>query len=379
MHILIAPNAFKHSLSAPEAAAAIEEGLIKSRLSCTCECFPVGDGGDGTGQLLAAKLDAMPVKVQVKDPLGNDIESHFSWLEGQQTAIIEMADASGIRLLAKNQLHPMKASSYGTGQLMKAALDRNAKHIILAIGGSATVDGACGILSALGVQFLGEDGREFKPVPAEILQLNQISISTLDPRLSGTAISVLCDVDNYLLGDSGAARVFGPQKGANVEEVGLLESALQRLADVVQKQTGKDMQSYIHGGAAGGVAAGLAAVLDARLVNGIDFFLKETGFDTAVVKADLVITGEGSVDAQTLQGKAPFGVALSAHAKSKPVIALSGRLDIEPAPELYKYFDVLLPLSNAPSDLDQALKFCRQNLVRTAKEIGNMLHLAGKG
>jgi glycerate kinase len=379
MQILIAPNAFKHSLSAGDAAEAIREGLMQSSLVCQCICFPVGDGGDGTGELLAQHFSAGFVKVTVSDPLGNPIESRFAYLPARQTAIIEMADASGIRLLSKHQLNPLQSNSYGTGELIKAALEKGARRIILAIGGSATVDGAAGILHALGTRFLDERRNPLKVVPAAMHHLDEVDLTSLSTRLAGTEITVLCDVENYLLGDSGAAKTFGPQKGARPDEVLLLEAGLEKFRDVVLKQTGRDMQSYKHGGAAGGVAAGLAAVAGAKLVNGIDFFLKETGFEEAVVNADLIITGEGSVDEQTLQGKAPFGVAVAAKSKSKPVIAISGRLDLEPSQNLYKCFDVLLPLSNAPSTLDEALGNCRQNLIRTAREIGNMLHLAGKG
>ncbi|MGZ8559346.1 MAG: glycerate kinase [Chitinophagaceae bacterium] len=373
MHILIAPNAFKNSLTAEQAALAISNGLMNSKLKCTCECFPVGDGGDGTAELIINKCKGEWVPAEVQDPLGRKINASFGLIESGKTAVIEMANASGLRLVNVNELNPLHATSYGTGEQIKMALDNGAGKIIICMGGSATVDGGVGILKALGIRFLNADGFELSHLPEDLIELASADMSNFDKRILRSELVVLCDVDNLLLGDNGAAAMFGPQKGASVEAVLALDSALAKLSAVALKQTGKDMAAIKYGGTAGGASAGLFAFLNARLVNGIEYFLQLTGFDTALEKTDLVITGEGSIDEQTLQGKGPFGVALSAKLKSIPVIALAGKVPLEKNESLQKYFDVLLPISHQPLDLPKALAATESNLIRTAEALGNLL------
>jgi len=375
MHILIAPNAFKNSLDAGNAAAAINEGLKQSNLNCTTTSFPVGDGGDGTGALIIQHLNGSLIKVEVNDPLGRKISSSFGLIDNGETAVIEMADASGLRLLKSNELNPMHASSFGTGELIRHALDKNAGKIIICIGGSATVDGGTGLLQALGFQFLNKEGNKLTNLPGNLTQLDRIELSSIDKRILHCELVVLCDVENRLLGNEGAAVVFGPQKGAAPADIKKLDAALSQLKDVILKETGKDISLIKHGGAAGGVAAGLSALLNAQLVNGIDYFLSLTGFDRELKKADLVITGEGSIDEQTLQGKGPFGVAERAKKREIPVIGIAGRIPLEPSPDLQKWFDVLLPVNHRAMDLTEALSHTRENIIRTVKTIGNMLAL----
>ncbi|HWK99512.1 MAG TPA: glycerate kinase, partial [Parapedobacter sp.] len=308
MHVLIAPNAFKHAIDATAAARAIERGLLMSRLSCTCECFPIGDGGNGTCKLIIDRLRGESVQVQVADPLGRPITAAFGVVEGQ-TAVIEMADASGLHLLAPEELNPLHAQSYGTGQLINAALDSGVRKIVVGMGGSATVDGGSGMLRALGVRFLDGEGKEIKDLPVGLETLHTIDLSGLDKRLQQVEVTVLCDVDNPLLGEAGAAYVFGPQKGASAEQVVQLDSLLSRFASVIRTTTGEDISARPSGGVAGGASAGLLGLLGATLVNGIDYFLNMTQFDDALSRSQLVITGEGSIDSQTLQGKGPYGVA----------------------------------------------------------------------
>ncbi len=378
MRILIAPNAFKHSLSAEEAATAIREGFIQSRLDCHCECFPIGDGGDGTGALIIKKCGGQFVDTEVADPLGRKIKASFGLIDAGKTSVIEMADASGIRLLKHDELNPLIATSFGTGEQIGTALDRGVKRIIIGMGGSATVDGGCGILKALGIRFLNSDNKELSGLPGSLTELDSADDSGLDKRILNCELIVLCDVDNMLLGELGAAAMFGPQKGASADDVKHLDSALGRLAQVALKQTGKDMSVIKYGGTAGGAAAGLYAFLNAKLVNGIDYFLELTGFDAAMEQADLVITGEGSIDEQSLQGKGPFGVAYRARLKALAVIGLAGKVPGVPNSNLQKYFDVLLPIGNQPSDLATALQCTSENLKRTACEIGNLLAIIGK-
>lgn len=375
MHILIAPNAFKNSLTAQQAAIAIKTGLSLSELNCTSVCFPIADGGDGTGSLIIEKLNGIRIETEVQDPLGRNITSSFGLIDNGKTAVIEMADASGLRLLKSNELNPMRASSYGTGQLIKAAMDKGAKRIIVAMGGSATVDGGCGILSALGFKFFGDGGKELEAIPENLINVKRIDISKADERLIRCEIIILCDVDNMLLGPNGSAAVFGPQKGADTTMVNQLDGFLSRISEIAMRQTDKDLPLVKYGGAAGGAAAGLHAFLNARLVNGIEYFLDLTSFDTALAGAQILITGEGSLDTQTLQGKGPFGVANRAITKGVPVIGIAGKVPLNPDAELQKYFKILLAIGNAPADLPNALQHTQQNLVRLSTQIGNLLSL----
>ncbi len=374
MHILIAPNAFKNSLSAADAAKAIAEGLQQSRLKCTSECFAIGDGGDGTGELLIKKCNGKIVNAEVHDPLGRKITASFGLIDNGKTAIIEMADASGLRLLKHDELNPLQASSYGTGELMKLALDKGVTKIIIAMGGSATVDAGCGILSALGVKFLNKEEQKLLK-PESLIELHKIDVTEIDKRILHCEIVVLCDVDNKLLGDNGSAAVFGPQKGATIEAVKKLEVSLAKLASVTFQQTKKDISSIKYGGTAGGAAAGLFAFINAKPVNGIAYFLQFINFEQALQRSDIVITGEGCIDKQTLQGKGPFGVALRAKEKGIPVIGIAGKVPLKPDKELQKYFDVLIPIGNEPFDTTTALQLTADNLRRTSMELGNLFAL----
>jgi glycerate kinase len=375
VHILIAPNAFKNSLDATTAAEAIRDGLQKSKLKCICECFPIGDGGDGTATLLIQKCGGTIVPAEVHDPLRRKIRAAFGLIDNGNTAVIEMADASGLRLLRREEFDPLHATTFGTGELIKYALDKGVNKIIIGIGGSATVDGATGILQALGVRFLNAGGKILSNLPEALADLETIDLSGLDQRISHCALTVLCDVENFLLGEQGAAKVFGPQKGVTGPVIKRLEAALAKLCDIMFRQTGKDLAAIKHGGAAGGVAAGLHGFLNATLVEGIEYFLDITGFENALQKADFVITGEGSIDEQTMRGKGPFGVALRAREKNVPVIGLAGRVSLEADAPLRHYFVQLLTIGHASVELDKALQNTAQDLRRTAMELGDRLAL----
>ncbi|MCC8424675.1 glycerate kinase [Mucilaginibacter sp. UR6-11] len=373
MNILIAPNAFKNSLDAQGVAAAIASGLKQSKLDCNCRLFPVGDGGDGTGDLLIKHLGGELINVAVHDAYGHQITAAFGLVDNGQTAVIEMAAASGLRLLDAGDLHPMLATSTGTGELIEAALDKGVNKIIIGMGGSATVDGGAGILNALGINFLAGDGAILKPVPEALINLKQIDTTGLDKRILDCEIIVLCDVDSTLLGDRGAAAVFGPQKGATGAEVVQLDRMLTNFAAIALQQTGKDMTTIKHSGTAGGAAAGLFAFINAKLVSGADSFLNLTGFDAALQNTDLVITGEGSIDEQTLQGKAPAVVASRAKKRNIKVVGLAGIVPSEPIRALNQYFDILLAINKNTDDLQTALKNTRENLEHTALQLGNSL------
>jgi glycerate kinase len=373
MRILIAPNAFKNSLDAAAAADAIRDGFLKSELRCSCQCLPVGDGGDGTATLLVQRLHGKQVPVQVSDPLGRRIKTSFGIIEHAETAIIEMADAAGIRLLKAGELNPLIASSFGTGEMIKAALDKNVKKMIIGMGGSATVDGGCGILRALGIRFMDRTGKELQNLPADLVNLSHIDTQNLDQRIFRCEIVVLCDVNNSLLGEKGAAVVFGPQKGATPLAVKQLDAALSKLAEIGALVNGKNMAEVLRGGTAGGAAAGLYAFVNAELVNGIEYFLDSVSFDVALATADMVVTGEGSIDEQTLNGKAPYGVACRARQKNIPVIGMAGKIPTEPSLALLQFFDRLLSINHEISDMATSLRLTGRNLTRTAMELGNEL------
>jgi glycerate 2-kinase len=375
MKILIAPNAFKNSLDAGSVAIAIEHGLKQSGLECTTVRFPIADGGDGTGSLLIEACKGKKITKQVNDPLGRKINASFGLIDDGKTAVIEMADASGLRLLAKNELNPLTASSFGTGELIRFALDEGVNKIIIAMGGSATVDVGCGILNALGVQFLDAEGRILNASPNDLMNMAAVDRSQLDQRLINCELIILCDVDNKLLGPNGAASVFGLQKGATPGDVFLLDKFLTNFAKITAGQMGIDIAGIKHSGTAGGAAAGLHAWASAKLVNGIEHFLAITKFDEVLKTSDIVITGEGSIDSQTLQGKGPFGVASQAKKFNIPVIGIAGKVPLQTDEGLQEYFDVLISINNESANIETAIKNTKDNLVRTARMIGDLVKL----
>jgi len=375
MHILIAPNAFKNSLNAQESAIVIRDGLKRSSLNATYECFPIADGGDGTGSLIIDKCGGIWHECHAHDPLGRVIRVPYGIIDEGRTAVIEMADASGIRLLKQEELNPLKTSSFGTGELILNALDRGVDTIILGLGGSATVDGGVGILKALGIRFLDQGGNELSGLTESLHDLHQINLEKLDKRILTCKIVVLCDVDNLLLGENGSAAVFGPQKGADPDDIPILDSALKILSDKAYEATGRKMDEVVHGGAAGGIAAALCVFFNAALVNGAEYFLKITGFSTSIKKADLLITAEGSLDEQTLQGKAPYAVAKAAKELNIPVIGIAGKVPMTDNPDMHKYFNILMAIGNQPTDLETAMKYTASNLIRTSRTIGDLMNL----
>lgn len=370
MQILVAPNAFKNSLNAGEAAAAISSGLQKSGLQCSIIEFPIADGGDGTGTLLIDRLNGETIQTVVHDPLGRRITASYGWVN-DHTAIIEMANASGLRLLKPAEYDPVHANTYGTGELIAECISKNAKTIILCIGGSATVDGGTGMLKALGLKFFDKSGNELTELPSSLPQLANIIIPPSFEKLKERKFIVLCDVENPLLGENGSAAVFGPQKGASPSQVNELENCLTHFSDITLQTTGKDMSTIKHGGAAGGIAAAFNVFLDASLVNGIDYFLNITQFTAELRKAEIVITGEGSLDRQTIQGKGPMGVAKLAKQFSIPVIGMAGR--IENSGLLKEYFEELICINDKGSNLESNIRNARSNLEKAAQMLGARL------
>jgi glycerate kinase len=373
MHILIAPNAFKNSLSASDAADAIRDGLQEGGVMCCMKCFPIGDGGDGTASMIVKHLGGFFRSVWATDPLGRKINTTIGFVNDGKTVVIEMADVSGLKLLHTAELDPMHATSFGVGELIHVALNLGAKKIILCVGGSATTDGGCGALQAMGVRFLDASGNELTDLPESLTSLHSIDVSGIDKRIFDVEFIILCDVDNYLLGEKGAATVFGPQKGASEQNVIQLEKALMRLRDIIFLQTGTDIGKLRHGGAAGGISAGLNIFLNAHLTQGIDYYLKITEFDKALENTDMLITGEGRIDFQTLEGKGPYGVAMRAKKKNIMVVGMAGKVLLTKNTELHTYFDILIEVNQPEEDLQTAMLHTAANLRQASRELGKRI------
>ncbi|WP_406483742.1 glycerate kinase [Streptomyces platensis] len=327
--MLIAADKFKGSLTAVEVAGHVTAGLRRAVPGLTVSAVPVADGGDGTTQAAVAAGFA-PHRVQVTGPTGTPVTATFA-LRDDGTAVVEMAEASGLQHLPKGVFAPLTATTYGTGELLLAALDAGATSIVFGVGGSATTDGGAGMLAALGGRFLDADGEPVAPGGGPLRDLATADLSGLDPRLAKTEIVLASDVDNPLTGPKGAPAVYGPQKGASEEDVATLDTALAHYAEVLARAVGPEAAEHAlapGAGAAGGIGFGALVGLDAAFRPGIDVMLDVLGFAPALAQATFVITGEGSLDAQTLHGKAPAGVAAAARAAGLDVVAVCGRLQL---------------------------------------------------
>ena len=325
--VVVAPDKFKGSLTAAEVAAAVGEGLSGARPGLEVRPLPVADGGEGT--LAAAQAAGFTlVPVEVRGPTGVPVTTAFASRDG--TAVVEMADACGLARLPGGRPAPLAASSHGLGDVIVAALDVGADRLVVGIGGSASTDGGAGLVAALGGRLLDTDGADLRPGGASLARLAHLDLDRLHPRLSEVELLVACDVDNPLTGRTGAAAVYGPQKGATPADVELLDEALTRWADEVAAHTGHDRRDEPGAGAAGGVGFAAVALLGATLRPGIELMLDLVGFGDALTGADLVVTGEGSLDTQSLHGKAPVGVAAAARAAGVRTVAVCGRLDVAP-------------------------------------------------
>lgn len=325
MKIVIAPDSFKESLSAPEVAQAIARGWLAVYPDAEIVLCPMADGGEGTVDAVLAATGGERRELTVQGPLATQVQAHWGWL-GDGTAVIEMAAASGLHWVPSAQRDARVTSSYGTGELIQAALDAGATRIILGLGGSATNDGGSGLLRALGARFLDAGGNELRPGGAALAKLQRVDLSSLDARLHDVHVDVAADVDNPLCGPRGASAVFGPQKGASPAQVEELDAALARMAEVVSEALGEDFSDFPGVGAAGGLGFAAKAFFDARFRPGIELVAELSGLAEAVAGADLVITGEGRLDAQSLHGKTPVGVARVAQVQGVPVVALAGSL-----------------------------------------------------
>ena len=353
--IVIAPDSFKGSLTAPQVAAAIAKGLRHVWPDGVIECIPLADGGEGTVDALVSATGGHLVDVSVTGPLGEPVEAFFGMLGDGQTAVIEMAAASGLPLVPADRRDPGKATTRGTGELIRYALDTGCRKLIVGIGGSATNDGGVGMAQALGISFRDAKGDELEPGGLALANLETIDLSGVDPRIKDVEIVVACDVDNPLYGPRGASEVYGPQKGATPALVKRLDASLRRLAHVISAEIGIDVQQIPGAGAAGGLGAGLVAFLGARLMPGIDIVLEAVRFGERYRDADLIVTAEGGIDRQTAYGKAPSGVQQAAARLGIPVVVVGGSL-ADDAVDLYERgFSAIVGCTPRPMGLDDAI------------------------
>jgi glycerate kinase len=365
VRILIAPDKFKGTLTARQVAEAIEAGLRAELPDAKIEMVPMADGGEGTAEVIGEALGASWMNCKAHDPLGREIEARYAWIDTTKLAVMEMSEAAGMRRLQPSELNPEIATTFGVGEMLLDATNRGANEIIIGLGGSATNDGGFGMARALGFQFLGEKKIE---KPLDLVGLERIE---KPKRLELPRITAAVDVKNPLLGENGATRVFGPQKGATRDQLDKLERALTRLADVAAEQLRFDPRNEPGAGAAGGLGFGLMSFCDAKIQPGFDVVTKSVGLESKMKDVDLVITGEGSLDRQTLEGKTPAGVAQLARKLKKPVFAFVGRATEDR--QVREMFDGVYQNARAGMSTEENMKRAAELLRDNARQLGKNL------
>jgi len=369
MKIVIAPDSFKGSLSALEVAKSIQKGILNVDENIESVIVPMADGGEGTVQSLIDASGGKIIELTVHDPLFREINSFYGIMGDGETAVIEMAAASGLPLLNPEERNPLFTTTYGTGELIKDALNRGCRKFIIGLGGSATNDGGCGMAQALGVKFLDNNGNEVGMGGNELSEISSIDLSGIDQRIKNVSFLAACDVDNPLCGPKGASAVYGPQKGASEKDVIALDNGLNHFAQIVKQQLQLDIKDVPGSGAAGGLGAGVLIFLNARLERGITIVTRTTQLAEKMENADLVITGEGRIDFQTAFGKTPFGVAQIAKEHDIPLIALAGSLG-EGYQSLYEQgFDGIFSIIDKPMSLQEAIDQAAELLENAAENV----------
>ncbi|MBY3788520.1 glycerate kinase [Photobacterium carnosum] len=369
MKIIIAPDSYKESLTAMEVATAIEAGFRQVMPDAEYIKLPMADGGEGTVQSLVDASNGTIIEHQVTGPLSEQVPAFFGIMGDSKTAVIEMAAASGLHLVSPEQRNPMITTSYGTGELILAALDYGVKHIIIGIGGSATNDGGIGMAQALGVQLLDNKGQALGFGGQALAQLASIDITTVDPRLAHIKLEVACDVNNPLCGEKGASHIFGPQKGATPAMVAELDQHLAHYAAIIKRDLAIDVKDMAGAGAAGGMGAALLGLFNAQLRSGIEIVIDAVHLGDIIKDADLVITGEGRIDSQTIHGKTPIGVARTAKKYHKPVIGIAGCLSQDCGVVYDHGIDAVFSVVPTAMNLEQAFKNAAINVELTARNI----------
>lgn len=375
MKIVIAPDSFKESLSAMEVAIEIEAGFREIFPNAKYLKIPVADGGEGTVQAMIEATAGRRIEVSVCGPLGEPVQAFYGLTGGDLVAVIEMAAASGLELLPPNLRNPLRTSSYGTGEVIRHALDAGARRFVLGVGGSATNDGGAGMLQALGVRLLNAQGADLGPGGAALAQLESIDVSHLDPRIKDCIFDIACDVSNPLVGPEGASAVFGPQKGATAEMVRQLDANLLHYAEVIAHDLGREVAHVPGAGAGGGMAAAMMVFLGGHLRPGSEIVTDAIGLDLAMHDADLVITGEGRIDSQTIHGKTPIGVARVAQRHGKPVIAIAGCLTPNSAVVHSHGIDVVFSAVSRPCTVHEAFNEAAFNVRSAARNIAATLRV----
>jgi glycerate kinase len=370
MRILVAPDKFKGSLSASVVAETIARGLRAVWPEADVTCAPIADGGEGFAEALCQALGGEWIRLPVQDPIGREVEGRFAWVETEKLAILEMSEASGLWRLKKEELAPLRANTFGTGQLMRAAIERGAERILVGLGGSATTDGGLGMAAALGYAPYTCDGEPIAPIPANFLALTRIGVLN---AIEMPRIIAACDVQNPLLGPRGTAHVFSPQKGADTETVKTLEMSLENLADVVALDLECDFRDTPGAGAAGGIGFGLLSFCGAEMRSGFDLVAEVLHLEERIAESDLVITGEGRLDAQSLEGKGPVGVAQLARKHKKPVLAMAG--SVLESEQLTAVFDATYGIIDQPVTLGDAMNRAPEFLERAAARVARLLQL----
>ncbi len=373
MQILIAPDSYKGSLSSTQVANAMEKGLVRVFEGASIHKIPIADGGEGTVEAMVCATGGRVFQSWVRGPDGAAVQSVWGVLGDGQTAVIEMAAASGLSLVLETKRNPRVTSSFGVGQLIRVAMDRGYMKIILGLGGSATNDGGAGMAEALGFRFMNKAGESLPPGGAALKNLHRIDLSQVDPRLKMTQITVACDVDNPLYGPNGASVIYGPQKGATPEMISELDSALMNFAKIAFATTGRDVANIPGAGAAGGMGAGLLFFTDAVLKPGVQIVLEATGMENLVREADLIVTGEGRTDSQTSFGKAPSGVGELAKKYDKVAICLSGSLGEGAENILRNGIHAIASIAPGPISLEDCLFQAEKLIEKAAFRSGLML------
>jgi glycerate kinase len=378
MKIVIAPDSFKESLTALQVAHAIEAGMREVWPDATYVKVPVADGGEGTVQALIDATGGRKVDVRVTGPLGQTVDAFYGCAGDGSLAVIEMAAASGLEGVPPDLRDPRTATSRGTGELILAALDAGARQFVLGVGGSATNDGGAGMLQALGVRLLDGAGNDIGPGGAALAQLARIDVAGLDARVREARFRIACDVDNPLTGPRGASAVFGPQKGASPAMVAQLDAALAHFADIIRRDLGQDIAQRPGAGAGGGIAAAMVVFLNGQLRPGIEIVTEAVGLDAAVRDADLIVTGEGRIDGQTVNGKTPMGVAKVARRHGKPVVAIGGSLAQDADAVHAEGIEVVVAAVARPCSVAEALAGAEENLRRAARNLAAALALGAR-
>ena len=373
MKIVIAPDSFKGSLTALQVTEAIEIGLLRVFPDALIEKVPMADGGEGTVQSLVDATGGEVLTAQVLDPLGNAIDAQYGVLGDGLTAVIEMAAASGLTLVPPDKRDPRVTTTYGTGELIRAALAHGCRKLIIGIGGSATNDGGAGMAQALGVKLLTPDGTQIKPGGGYLATLNSIDLSELDPRIAETETVVACDVNNPLTGEQGASHVYGPQKGATREMIEMLDTNLAHFDKILQQDLNRSVGNVPGAGAAGGLGAGLMAFLNASLKSGIKIVTEATQLHKRFASADLVITGEGQINFQTVFGKTPVGVAKVAKIHNIPVIAIAGSIADRSDGVYDAGIDAMIDIVPEPMTLETAIENATTLIETAAERAGRMV------